>query len=301
MREFTAGAHWLLKSSANALGESSLPVANFVSSRQSRVLPGANTGSFDPAGGPLAIKFSNLISMLLPGKSSLIFIQCTGLSDHGYNDTVFVQFIDKVSPTPCEISFVAYDGSTLVSQGGTVGYGEVTLKWDVFAAQLCLVEETGKVGKAVDTLVVPAHNPLMQYHLQPQVGTQQFGNYLFSFNVTPPNVGVLTASPNAVAPGGASTLSWSCSNGASVQVKRGDGTIILDQGPLVSSCTVNPQSDTTYTLVCIGAGERSTTTTVSVPPRGDPDPVLLRAARRRLVEPHLGRAARDPEGRGGRR
>jgi hypothetical protein len=232
------------------------------------VLPGADTGSFDPAGGPLAIKFSNLISMLPPDKSSLIFVQCTGLSDHGYNDTVFVQFIDKVSPTPREISFVAYDGNTPVPQGGTVGYGDVTLKWDVFAAQLCLVEETGNVGKAVDTLVVPADNPLMQYHLQPQVGTQQFGNYLFSFNVTPPNVGVLTASPNAVAPGGASTLLWSCSNGASVQVKRGDGTIILDQGPLVGSCTVYSQSDTTYTLVCTGAGERSTTTTVSVPPVG---------------------------------
>ena len=231
-------------------------------------LPGANTGSLDPADGPLAIRFSNLISMLPPDKSSLVFVQCTGLSNHGYNDTVFVQFIDKVQPTPCEISFVAYDGNTPVPQGGTVGYGDVTLKWDVFAAQFCLIEETGHIGKAVDTLVVPADKPLMQYHLQPQVGTQQFGNYLFSFNVTPPNVGVPTASPNAVAPGGTSTLSWSCSNGTSVQVKRGDGTVILDQGPLVGSCIVNPQSDTTYTFVCIGAGERSTTTTVSVPPVG---------------------------------
>jgi hypothetical protein len=241
-------------------GTADLPV--FVAS------PGADNGSFDPAAGPLAIRFSNLISMLPPDKSSLIFVQCTGLSDQGYNDTVFVQFIGKVSPTPCVTSFVAYNDGTLVPQGGTVGYGQVTLKWNVFAAQLCLVEETGHVGKAVDTLVVPADKPLTQYHLQPQVGTQQFGNSLFSFNVSPPNVGVPTAAPNAVAPGGASTLSWSCSNGASVQVKRGDGTVILDQGPLVSSCTVNPQSDTTYTLVCSGAGESSTTTTVSVPPVG---------------------------------
>ncbi len=242
-------------------GTADLPV--FVAS------PGADNGSFDPAAGLLAIRFSNLISMLPPNKSSLIFVQCTGLSDQGYNDTVFVQFIDKLPPTPCVTSFVAYnDDGTPVPQGGTVGYGQVTLKWNVFAAQLCLVEETGQTGKAIDTAIVPAQQPLTTYHLQPQVASKEFGSRDVSFNVSPPNVGVLTAAPNAVAPGGASTLSWSCSNGASVQVKRGDGTVILDQGPLISSCTVNPQSDTTYTLQCTGAGERSTTTTVSVPPVG---------------------------------
>jgi hypothetical protein len=231
------------------------------------VSPGADTGTFDPAGGPLAIKFSNLISMLPPDKSSLMFVQCTGLSSQGYNDTVFVQFIDKTKPTPAVMSFVAYDGDTPVPQSGTVGYGDVTLKWDVFAAQFCLVKETGLVGKATDTAIVPAHQPLTMYNLQPQVGSREFGSSEVSFNVTPPKIDPPSVSPNAVGPYGGSTLSWSASNGAYVRVNASDGSVIIDHAPLVGHTLVTAGLfDTTFQVTGVGAGETSTSVKLQVPP-----------------------------------
>ncbi|WP_159005601.1 hypothetical protein, partial [Bradyrhizobium sp. S69] len=228
--------------------------------------PGANTGSFDPAAGPLAIEFSNLISMLPPDKSSLIFVQCTGLSNQGYNDTVFVQFIDKVPPTPHVTSFVAYNGDAPVPQGGTVDYGHVILKWNVFAAQLCLVEETGHVGKAIDTAIVPAQQPLSKYNLQPQVGSTEFDSRDVSFNVTPPKINQLSWAPNAVAPGGPSTLSWSCSNAGYVRVTGSNGAVIIDNAPLTSSVAVNAGSvDTTFQFTCVGAGVVTVPATLAVP------------------------------------
>jgi hypothetical protein len=234
--------------------------------------PGADNGSFDPAAGPLAIRFSNLISMLPPDKSSLIFVQCTGLSAQGYNDTVFVQFIDKVQPTPYITSFAAYNGNTPVPQGGTVDYGHVTLKWNVFAAQLCLVEETGQTGKAIDTAIVPAQQPLTKYNLQPQVGSTEFDSRDVSFNVTPPKIDQLSFSPNAVAPGGPSTLSWSCSNAAYVRVTGSNGAVIIDNAPLTSSVAVNAGPvDTTFQFDCVGAGTVTAPATLSVPP---PNPFI---------------------------
>jgi len=233
--------------------------------------PKSGTEAFDTAG-PLGIKFSNLASTLPSGKASLVFVQCTGLDT--YDDYVGVHNLDKLDPVPVVNSFAAYDGSDVVAQDGTVDYGQVTLKWDVFAAQQCLVKESRFVGKAYDSMLVPANRSQMAYTLIPLIGTKQFTKEpgLVQFNVAAPKVGPCAVSPATVPPGGASTLSWSCSNADHVQVKRSDGTVLVDGAGLVSSCSVNAgTSDTTFTVTAVGAGETSSSVTLDVPA---PDPLI---------------------------
>jgi len=230
------------------------------------ISPGPQTRTFGTEG-PLAIKFSNLASTLPSGKSSLIFIQYTGLSEAGYNDGFAVHNIDKTDPVPFVRSFAAYVADQAVAQEGTVNFVPVQLRWDVFAAQNCLIQPNRLVGQPSGHLDITLTEPVMTFTMQPQVGTREAGTSTVQFNVTAPEVGPPQANPDAVAPGGTSELSWSCSNGDHCRLIASDGSLSLDGLPLIGHRTVTVgQVDTTYTVTCVGAGVASASKTIRVPP-----------------------------------
>ncbi len=84
--------------------------------------------------------------------------------------------------------------------------------------------------------------------------------------VTPsgvPSIGVFTASPSSISPGGTSTLFWSVNAATTVSISPGIGTVTSS-----SSRTVTPSATTTYTLTATnasGSSASSVTVTVGTP------------------------------------
>jgi hypothetical protein len=78
-----------------------------------------------------------------------------------------------------------------------------------------------------------------------------------------PVVSFFTASPNIIAPGGASALAWSVSGASTIDIQADPADSTLSAGPWVATTTtVNPTVTTTYTLTA--RSDAGTTTTVQV-------------------------------------
>ena len=104
----------------------------------------------------------------------------------------------------------------------------------------------------------------MTFTLQPQVGTREAIPVTTMFNVRPPKVDTITGNPDAVAPSGASQLSWTASNGDHCNVTA-NGAPGVTGLPLQGSLSVAASVDTIFTVTCVGAGETSSSPTIRVP------------------------------------
>jgi hypothetical protein len=223
-------------------------------------LPGTTTFGMK---GPLAIRFGNLATTLPPDKSSPILIQFTGMTT--CNDGFAIVDLDKTDPVPFLRSFGAYAGETEIPQAGTTNYGPITLKWDVFAAETCLLLGQ-KVFDSTDTFTFTPDKLSYIFTLQPQVGTQQFPNASVQFAVMPAVVSV-TAKPDKVAPNSPTVLSVSCTNAGHCNIVSSYGSVVYDGPPPNGPVTahVGP-ADTTFTVTCTGASTAVANVKVQVPP-----------------------------------
>ncbi|MEK7602486.1 MAG: hypothetical protein AAB472_03310 [Patescibacteria group bacterium] len=78
-------------------------------------------------------------------------------------------------------------------------------------------------------------------------------------------VALITASPETVAPGNSTTLTYTCSGGTSAFINNGVGTVVPATG---GSTVVTPAQTTTYELICTnaaGSAEDSVVVTVAPP------------------------------------
>jgi YD repeat-containing protein len=82
-----------------------------------------------------------------------------------------------------------------------------------------------------------------------------------TITVNPPPSGNLVANPSGIAPGDASTLSWTSANSNAAGIDNGIGAVTPISG---GSVTVQPSATTTYTLTLNGASGSTATSTATV-------------------------------------
>ncbi len=154
---------------------------------------------------------------------------------------------------------------------------EVTLIWNTSDADRVELEPGGPVALSGDTNVSP--DATVSYALVasgPGGETRQSVRISVAAPVPDPPIASLTAQPNTIERGGASTLTWSTTNATSVRLEPGFGTVAAS-----GSRRVTPTGDQTYQLVVTGTGgtiEREVGVTVTAledptPPLGADDPL----------------------------
>ena len=84
-----------------------------------------------------------------------------------------------------------------------------------------------------------------------------------------PQIASFSAAPATVAPGQASTLSWSAANATSLAIDNGVGDVTA-----AASSSVSPAATTTYKLTATGAGGLTATKTVTVTVSTAPPPTI---------------------------
>ena len=182
-----------------------------------------------------------------------------------------IQITVAVQPDAPTIEEFSAD-RTAVTQGD-----EVTLTWNTSDADRVELEPGGPVALSGDTNVSP--RATVNYALVasgPGGETRQSVRISVTAPFPDPPMASLTAQPNTIERGGASTLTWSTTNATSVRLEPGVGTVAAS-----GSRRVTPTGDQTYQLVVTGTGgtiEREVGVTVTplenpTPPPGADDPL----------------------------
>ena len=162
------------------------------------------------------------------------------------------------------VTVLVPDPPTIVFTGDPAAYinpGSSTLNWEVtgiLISSVSINQDIGTVGVTGSTTVNPNTSTSYTLTATNPGGTSTAG---FTLVVYQP-VGVnITASPNPIAAGQTTTLSWSVSGDAdTASIDNGIGTVLFN-----SSTQVSPSVTTTYTLSASGnGGADSDTVTVNV-------------------------------------
>ena len=170
--------------------------------------------------------------------------------------------VEPVAPTIEEFSA----DRTTITQGD-----EVTLTWNTSDADRVELEPGGPVALSGDTNVSP--RATVNYALVasgPGGETRQSVRISVAAPVPDPPTASLTAQPNTIERGGATTLTWSTTNATNVRQEPGVGTVAAS-----GSRRVTPTGDQTYQLVVTGTGgtiEREVGVTVTAPENPTPPP-----------------------------
>ena len=202
-----------------------------------------------------------------------------------------IQIIVAVEPDAPTIEEFSADRTT-VTQGD-----EVTLTWNTSGADRVELEPGGPVALSGDTNVSPPSS--INYALVasgPGGETRQSVRISVAAPVPDPPLASMTAQPNTIEQGGASTLTWSTTNATSVRLEPGVGTVAAN-----GARRVTPTGDQTYQLVVTGTGgtiEREVAVTVTAlenptPLPGADDP-LNRPIRIERLEPNELCSDNDP-------
>jgi len=215
------------------------------------------------AGGLISVRFEGIVSQLAPNFASPMFIQFVNIP--GYNDGYAAFFLQKIGPVPFIRSFEAYAGSKKLEKDAIVGYKEkVTLTWDVFAAESCLIEELGKEFPPSQFTDVLPTTSKVNFTITPKIGSESRSEWRkgLSLSVSLP-VAAIKAVPEPVTIGASTTVSWACANG-SYCIVSGPGAPQGNQS-LTGSFVVTPSPDTLYEVTCHGAGSTNARVMVRVP------------------------------------
>lgn len=194
-----------------------------------------NINLFD-GGGILAIAFSGLVTELSPGYASPVFVQYGGLLPtyaDGYSSLV----INKTAPTPYVTRFEVNGVDGAVSANDVVTYGPLTVTWDVFAAQSCILQGVPTVFPPSSSYTFTPVLPFPAYvdcHLQSHIGSAIFDGAELAFTMAPPppiGITINAYAPTPVWPDMPLTVgvTWSTTNATSCQVLR------LDDGSEIGS------------------------------------------------------------------
>jgi hypothetical protein len=165
--------------------------------------PADSGGDLFPEDGLLTLRFDNIVTDLPPG-DSILFIHYTGLT--GYDDGHLQVPISKNNPVPYLNYFRAQAKGDIVAADATIDFLPLTLEWDVFAADSCLLQgddesEARPVNVSGSKPLVA--RPFQTYTLQPQIGSQTLAGTDVRFYVTPP-VASITSGPREL------IIHWEC-------------------------------------------------------------------------------------------
>jgi hypothetical protein len=179
------------------------------------IAPVAGGGDLFAEDGLLMLRFDNIVTGLAPGPATL-YIHCTGLN--GYDDSHFQQQLTRTEPVPCLRYFRARANGNILQADATTDFVPLSLEWDVFAADGCLLQgddepQAAPVGLAGNKPLVA--RPFQKYTPTPVVGNVGYFGWDLQFHVTKP-VASLTTAPDRQGGKRSWVLSqWSCYGTAS--------------------------------------------------------------------------------------
>ena len=172
-------------------------------------------GDLFPENGLLTLKFDTIITDLPPG-NSILFIHYTGLT--GYDDGHLQVPISKINPVPYVNYFRARAKGEIVGADATIDFLPLTLEWDVFAADSCLLQSDDELQAAPVELVgnkALVARPFQKYTLEPVVGGVGYSGWEVQFHVTKPVASVTVAADTQGHMQSWVLVHWSCFGTAS--------------------------------------------------------------------------------------
>jgi hypothetical protein len=202
---------------------------------------GASTVSIDQGIGNVALTGRRDV---VPGTTTVYTLTATSAA--GASTTATAQVIVSGAPSPSTgLPVVNY---FTASPSGIIVGNSVTLSWNVSnATSVAIAPGVGTFASSGTTIVSPMASTT--YTL---TATNAAGSATAMTQVTvsgaPPSAGLpvvnyFTATPNVIAAGSSTTLSWNVSNATSVTIEPGVGSVGLSGTALVS-----PATSTSYTL-----------------------------------------------------
>jgi hypothetical protein len=152
--------------------------------------------------------------------------------------------VTVTTPPPAAPTCILEASPTTIVQGGssTLMWGATNATSVIVAGQQTASIHSGQVGvtpSQTTTYTMTASGPGGSVNCTATV--------VVTVPQTPAPVCTLSANPSSIAPGGASTLSWTTANASSVSIDQGIGSVPTNGGR-----TVAPGQTTTYTLTAIG-------------------------------------------------
>lgn len=192
-------------------------------------------------------------TVVQPNQTTTYVLTATGAGGTVTCETT-ITIVTPQAPA-CTLSVVP----TSILQGSAA-----TLAWTTHNASNVSITNVGSVSTSGSTTVAPSITTTYVLTASGSGGTVNCSTTLV---VVPPQpnapVCTLSASPNNIQQGGASTLSWTTSNATSVSIDNGIGGVATSGGRNVA-----PSQSTTYTLTATGPGGTvncSAPVTVSIP------------------------------------
>ena len=208
----------------------------------------------------LGIKYFVTDSIALRGDARQLFVVEDPKSPkYNWEYTAGVTFLFGGNTAPAHVEAPASEpvqvpapSSQLTVAPNSIARGQsATLTWSSKNAANCEIQpEIGAVQPQGTMTVTPAENATYTLACSGAGGTAKSAAHL---SVTPPApsapADTLTVAPTSIVKGQTATLTWSSANAANCEIQPAIGAV-QPQG----SMTVTPAENTTYAIVCSGAG-----------------------------------------------
>jgi hypothetical protein len=238
---------------------------------------GASTVSIDQGIGNVALTGRRDV---MPGTTTVYTLTATSAT--GMSVTATAQVI--VSGAPSSSAGLPVVNSFTASPSATAVGSPVTLSWNVSnATSVSIAPGVGTFASSGTTMVLPSVTTTYILTATNAVGSATATAQVTVSGAAPsagmPVVNYFTATPNIIAAGSSTTLSWDVSNATSVTIDPGVGAV-----DLVGTAVVSPAANTEYTLTATNAGWVYYMTipvlvTGVAPPAGEPDLIIENVSR----------------------
>jgi hypothetical protein len=208
---------------------------------------GASTVSISPGIGTVAANGSTTVT---PAATTTYTITATGTDGKAVTSTIQV----TVGAITAQIVRFAASPSSIATGG------QSTLSWSTNnATTVSISPGIGTVAANGSTPVSPAATTTFTISATGTDGKTVTANATVTVGAITAQILRFAASPNSIAAGGQSTLSWTTSNATTVSIAPGIGTVSAN-----GSTTVSPAATTTYTITATGADGKTVTSTVQI-------------------------------------
>ncbi|MGB7761734.1 MAG: OmpA family protein [Bryobacteraceae bacterium] len=207
----------------------------------------ATSVSISPGVGSVSANGSTTVS---PAATTIYTISATGAD----GNTVTAPVTVTVGVTTAQI--VRFSASPLTIAPG----GQSTLSWSISGASTVSISPgIGAVSANGSVTVSPAATTTYTISATGTDGKTVTAPVTVTVSSTTAQIVRFAASPNSIATGGQSTLSWSTSGATTVSISPGIGTVAAN-----GSITVSPATTTTYTISATGGDGNTVTAAVQV-------------------------------------
>jgi len=202
----------------------------------------------------------------------------TATSAAGMSTTATAQVMVSGAPSP-SAGLPVVNFFTASPSGIIIG-SPATLSWNVSnATSVSIAPGVGTFASSGTTIVAPAVSTTYILTATNAAGSATAMTQVTVSGAPSPYAGLpvvnyFTATPNIIAAGSSTTLSWDVSDATSVDIQPGVGSV-----GLVGTALVSPASNTDYTLTAVNAAGLYYMTipvlvTGALPPAGEPDLII---------------------------